>query len=159
MGRELVRAVHATPGCTLVGGTEPKGSPAIGEDLGSLAGVGALGVRITGDPLELVTRTDAILDFTVPSASVEHAGLAANARIIHVLGTTGLSEADEKAIAAAARHATACPMRPRPTMPMVFPITRGKDRRCQSSFRTLLSNCGKPRATAISMAMVCSATE
>jgi 4-hydroxy-tetrahydrodipicolinate reductase len=106
MGRELVRAVHAAPGCTLVGGIEPSGSPAVGQDLGALCGLGPLGVQVTADPLELVTRSDAILDFTVPSASVELAGLAANARIVHVLGTTGLSEADEKAIAAASRHAT-----------------------------------------------------
>jgi 4-hydroxy-tetrahydrodipicolinate reductase len=71
-----------------------------------LAGVGNLGVTVTDDPLEIVTKTDAILDFTAPRVSVDIAGLAANARIIHVVGTTGLSESDEKAIAAAARHAT-----------------------------------------------------
>jgi 4-hydroxy-tetrahydrodipicolinate reductase len=49
---------------------------------------------------------DAVLDFTVPAASVEFAGLAANARIVHVLGTTGLEPADEAKIEAAARHAT-----------------------------------------------------
>jgi 4-hydroxy-tetrahydrodipicolinate reductase len=46
------------------------------------------------------------VDFTTPAATVENAALAANARIVHVIGTTGLSEGDETAIAAAARHAT-----------------------------------------------------
>lgn len=106
MGRELVRAAHAMPGCTVAGGIEPPGSLALGEDAGILAGVGKLGVKISDDPLELIARSDAVLDFTAPRASVEFAALAANARVVHVLGTTGLSEADEAAVAAAARHAT-----------------------------------------------------
>ncbi len=106
MGRELVRAVVATPGCELVGGCEPPGAAAVGEDIGSLAGLAPSGIPVTDDPLELFTRADAVLDFTTPAATVEFAGLAANARIVHVIGTTGLGPADEKAIAAAARHAT-----------------------------------------------------
>jgi 4-hydroxy-tetrahydrodipicolinate reductase len=106
MGRELVRVVHATPGCVLAGGIEPAGSIALGQDLGFLAGLGSLGVKITDDPLTVIAEVDAILDFTVPAATVEFAGLAANARIVHVIGTTGLSGEDERAIEAAARHAT-----------------------------------------------------
>jgi 4-hydroxy-tetrahydrodipicolinate reductase len=106
LGRELVKAVHATPGCVAAGGTAPPGSSDLGQDLGELAGIGSLGIRITDDPLELIAGVDAILDFTAPQASVEFAGLAAQARLVHVLGTTGLSEADEKEIAASAHHAT-----------------------------------------------------
>ncbi len=106
MGRELLRAVHDAPGCVIAGGIEPAGSPHIGADAGELAGVGKLGVPVTSDALELIVRSDAILDFTIPKATVEFAGLAANARIVHVIGTTGFTEADEAAIAAAARHAT-----------------------------------------------------
>lgn len=106
MGLELVRAIHAVEGCVVAGGTERPGSAAVGQDLGSLAGVGHLGVQVSADPLELIAKVDAILDFTAPKATVEFAGLAANARIVHVIGTTGLSDADEAAIAAAARHAT-----------------------------------------------------
>jgi 4-hydroxy-tetrahydrodipicolinate reductase len=47
-----------------------------------------------------------VLDFTAPAASVEFAGYAAQARIAHVIGTTGCSTADDAKIAAAARHAT-----------------------------------------------------
>ena len=106
MGRELVRVIAGTSGCSLSGGTEPPGSPHIGADLGILAGLPPLGVTVTSDPLELVVKSDAIIDFTSPAATVELAGLAANARIVHVIGTTGLSESDEAAIKAAARHAT-----------------------------------------------------
>ncbi len=105
MGRELIRASALKPGCVLAGGIEPAGSPHLGVDLGTLAGLGPLGVSVTSDALELFTRADAVLDFTSPAASVEFAGLAANARIVHVIGTTGFSVADEAALAAAGRHA------------------------------------------------------
>ena len=44
MGQELVRAAHAA-GCTIVGAVEREGSPAIGADVGTLAGLTPLGVR------------------------------------------------------------------------------------------------------------------
>jgi 4-hydroxy-tetrahydrodipicolinate reductase len=106
MGRELIRAAHGREDCVLSGAVEQKGSLALGQDAGLLAGLGKLGVTITDDPLEVFAKSDAVLDFTVPAASVEFAGLAANARIIHVLGTTGLKPEHEAKIAAAARHAT-----------------------------------------------------
>ncbi len=106
MGRELVAAVHATAGAVVAGGTERPGSPYLGADIGTLAGVGALGVAVTDDPLDLFTRADAVLDFTSPAATIEFAGLAANARIVHVIGTTGFNDAEEAALAAAGRHAT-----------------------------------------------------
>jgi 4-hydroxy-tetrahydrodipicolinate reductase len=106
MGRELARAAHAMQGAVVAGGVEQPGSPMIGHDIGELIGAGPLGMKVGDDPLELVARADAILDFTSPRATVEFAGLAANARIVHVIGTTGLGETDEQAIRAAARHAT-----------------------------------------------------
>ena len=106
MGRELIRAVHGNEACTLIGAAEHEGSLALGQDAGLLAGLGKLGVVITDDAPELFAKADAVLDFTVPAASVDFAALAANARIVHVLGTTGLSADDEAKIAAAARHAT-----------------------------------------------------
>ena len=106
MGRELVRAVHESSGCVVAGGTERPGARALGMDVGEVAGIGPIGVKITDDPLELFASSDAALDFTSPKATVEFAALAANARIVHVIGTTGLGAEDEAAIAAAARHAT-----------------------------------------------------
>jgi 4-hydroxy-tetrahydrodipicolinate reductase len=105
MGQAIVRVVHEMSDCSISGGTEPDGSEAIGADIGELAGVGKLGVRVTADPLELFTRSEGVIDFTAPAATVEHAGLAAQARIVHVIGTTGLAPHDEDAIVAAARHA------------------------------------------------------
>ena len=104
MGRELIRAAQRSD-CSVAGGTEQPGSPLIGQDLGALAGLAPSGVKVTDDPLDLMTRVDAILDFTSPAATVEFAGLAANARIVHVIGTTGFTPAQDAAISAAGRHA------------------------------------------------------
>lgn len=106
MGQALIRVLAETPGCTLAGALEPKGSPVIGRDAGELAGLEALGVAVTDDPLPLFAHADGVLDFTSPAATVEFAALAAQARIVQVIGTTGFSDADEAKLEAAARHAT-----------------------------------------------------
>ena len=105
MGKALVRQLHEMPNCSISGGTEPPGSPFLGADIGELAGVGKLGIPITEDPLELFVRSEGVLDFTAPEATAEHATLSAQARIVHVIGTTGLSHDQEERIQAAARHA------------------------------------------------------
>jgi 4-hydroxy-tetrahydrodipicolinate reductase len=105
MGRVLTRIVQETEGCALAGGLEPKGSPHVGADMGQLAGLGNLGVSVTDDPLTLFARIDGIIDFTVPAASVALSELSAQARIAHVIGTTGIDAAGEARIKAAARQA------------------------------------------------------
>lgn len=106
MGQALIRTVHAIDGARLAGAIERSGSPLIGRDAGELAGVGPLGVAITDDPLPVFARAQGVLDFTSPAASVAFAGLAAQARIVHIIGTTGCSAEDDEKIRAAARHAT-----------------------------------------------------
>ncbi|MEM8971564.1 MAG: 4-hydroxy-tetrahydrodipicolinate reductase [Pseudomonadota bacterium] len=106
MGRELVHAVGNVDGCVVAGGTEPAGSAEIGKDIGSLAGVGPLGAVVTEDAAGLIGKVDCILDFTIPAASVAFARQAAEAGIVHIMGTTGFAEADEAAIAEAAKKAT-----------------------------------------------------
>ena len=106
MGQALTRTLAETPGSTIAGGIETKGSPAIGQDMGTMAGLDPLGVTITDDPLPLFAHIDGVLDFTSPASTVAFAGLAAQARIVHVIGTTGFSDDDLAKLEAAARHAT-----------------------------------------------------
>ncbi|CAO4155576.1 4-hydroxy-tetrahydrodipicolinate reductase [Methylorubrum aminovorans] len=105
MGRMLIRAVAEAEGCTLHGAVERAGSPALGQDAGRLAGIGDLGVSVSDDPLSLFVAADGVLDFTAPAATVAFAELAAQARIVHVVGTTGLSQDDLKRLEAASYHA------------------------------------------------------
>ncbi len=94
MGRMLIKAVAETEGCTLVGAIEREGSPVLGQDAGLLAGTGPLDVTVTDDPLAVFAKADGVLDFTAPAATTAFAALAAQARIVHVIGTTGLQETD-----------------------------------------------------------------
>ncbi len=106
MGRMLVKAVADTPGVVLHAAIERPGSAFIGEDAGVAAGVRPLGITITDDPLQAVVQADGVLDFTTPDVSVAIAAFAAQARIVHVIGTTGFEEKHLHRIEAAARHAT-----------------------------------------------------
>ena len=105
MGRQLMRAVIEDERTALAGAIDRTDSGIVGEDAGVLAGLPGAGVAVVDDALPVFARCEAVLDFTVPGATVEFAGLAAQARIAHVIGTTGCSADDEAAIDAAARHA------------------------------------------------------
>jgi 4-hydroxy-tetrahydrodipicolinate reductase len=104
MGRVLVRAATEDKGFSVIGAVEGHDAAALGKDAGELAGVGALGVKVTADAGALAANADAVLDFTTPSATVALAAVAAKAKVVHVIGTTGLSAADEQKIAAAAQE-------------------------------------------------------
>ncbi|PDT03912.1 4-hydroxy-tetrahydrodipicolinate reductase [Rhizobium chutanense] len=105
MGQTLIRLIHSMEGVTLHAAVERAGSPFIGKDAGEIAGLGPTGVIIGDDPLNAFLDAEGVLDFTSPAATVEFSGLAAQARIVHVIGTTGCSADDDARIAAAARHA------------------------------------------------------
>jgi 4-hydroxy-tetrahydrodipicolinate reductase len=106
MGQMLLREIAATSGCVIAGGTEAPGSPMIGRDLGEVAGLGPLQMKIGGDPAALFQAADAVIDFTVPKATVAHATLAGAAKKVLVIGTTGLTAQDDAAVVAAAKSAT-----------------------------------------------------
>lgn len=106
MGRTLVKAIADTPGLALVGATEVSGSPLLGQDSGMLAGLGPNRVPIVGEARDMLMGADAIIDFTVPQATLAFARLAAESKLVHIIGTTGLSPDDEARIKEAAATAT-----------------------------------------------------
>lgn len=105
MGQMLVKHIAASPRARLVGALVREGHPWIGQDAGTVTGGVALGVPVSDDPLEAFAKAQAVIDFTTPAASVDFAALAAQARAVHVIGTTGFAPADLERIRAAARHA------------------------------------------------------
>lgn len=104
MGRMILRTIQESDGCVIAGGTEPSESALVGRDIGGLIGVDDLGVTVDCDPLDLFAKADAVIDFTTPDASVKHAELAAQAKVAHVIGTTGLDAEQSAAIERAAHH-------------------------------------------------------
>jgi 4-hydroxy-tetrahydrodipicolinate reductase len=105
MGRTLVKAIADTKGLALAGALEGAGSQFVGQDAGELAGVGKTGVALTSDAASALAKADGVIDFTVPAASRDLAAKAAQAGIVHIIGTTGFSEDDEAKIKAASGKA------------------------------------------------------
>lgn len=102
MGRMIVSEALATPGVAIAGGFERAGHPAIGKDLGLLTGPEALGAIVEENAEKSIRRADALIDFTMPAASVQNARIAAGAGVPIIIGTTGFSEREEAEIAAIA---------------------------------------------------------
>lgn len=105
MGQMLVKTIAASADAMLSGAIERPGSAALGRDAGEISGLGVLGVQISDDPLAALLNADGVIDFTAPAATVELAALAAQARIVHVIGTTGFGGEDLQKLEAASRHA------------------------------------------------------
>ena len=101
MGRTLVRVVKETDGTKLSAAIEREGSLALGTDAGELAGAGHLGVPVSSDLAAALDAADGVIDFTAPASSVAVAAEAAKRGLVHIIGTTGCSEADDAAIAQA----------------------------------------------------------
>ncbi len=106
MGLTLVRDIHARPGCRLTGASEAPDHNALGQDIGVSAGLGEIGVGLTDDLNIVLAHADAAIDFTTPAATLAHLTQTAQRGLIHVIGTTGFTPAQETEIAKAAEHAT-----------------------------------------------------
>ncbi|MCC6864245.1 MAG: 4-hydroxy-tetrahydrodipicolinate reductase [Rhodobacteraceae bacterium] len=105
MGQMLIHAVNASKKARLVGCVERTGHTWIDRDVGECLGGAPLGITVTDDPLEAFAKAQAVIDVTTPAATVEFAALAAQARTVHVICTTGLEASHLAKIDAASRHA------------------------------------------------------
>ncbi|WP_045388788.1 4-hydroxy-tetrahydrodipicolinate reductase [Falsirhodobacter sp. alg1] len=105
MGRLLIAAALASDHARLTGAVVRKGHDWAGQDVGVAMGGAPVGIIATDDPLEAFATAQGVLDFTTPDASVEFAALAAQARAVHVCGSTGFTPAHLAKLEAAGRHA------------------------------------------------------
>ena len=105
MGQMLIRTVLDSDKARLVGVVERAGHDWVGQDVGVAMGGTAIGVTVTDDALEAFALAQAVIDFTAPEATLEFAALAAQARAVHVIGTTGMSDEQIAQLEPASRHA------------------------------------------------------
>src|SRR6202165_2509664 len=105
MGRALTRVISDTPGAALAGALEAPGSELLGKDSGVLAGLPANGVELSADLWKLSADADAIVDFTVPAATIANVAIAAERGLVHIVGTTGLSASDMAVIKSVTQRA------------------------------------------------------
>lgn len=98
MGRALVSALDEDDDLSLTGALEAPGNPLEGSDAGAVAGVGVRGVSIDGDLQAALARSDVVVDFTLPEASMALLEACAEVGVRAVVGTTGFSPAQRSRI-------------------------------------------------------------
>jgi len=98
MGRMIVRAIQDTEGIACRGAVEATGHPSLGRDVGVVAGLGELGVRVEDDLAAIIPRGDVIIDFTSAEASVRNMEVAAQHHKSMVVGSTGFSPEQMEAV-------------------------------------------------------------
>lgn len=92
MGRELIQAALNNTAFELTAAVDRPGSEFIGQDVGMLVGKPSVGVAVSGDLAGVVSMLDVVIDFTSPSASLEHMRICAEHGINMVIGTTGFTD-------------------------------------------------------------------
>lgn len=106
MGQMLIKLVNDSDAAHLVAVTERAGHDWVGRDLGQCMGGAESGVMVHADPIDAIVNAQAVIDFTSPAATLAHAELTAQARTVHVIGTTGFNDDQLQYLTHAARHAT-----------------------------------------------------
>ena len=94
MGNMITQGVVTQSDMQLVGAIEYSGHPQLGQDVGEVAGVGTIGVAISDNLSEVLDEADVVIEFTAPSASIEHLRNVVDAGKTMVLATTGFTEAE-----------------------------------------------------------------
>lgn len=104
MGRTVLKAVHESPQTELVAAVDHHG---VGEDAGSLAGVGSLGIAVTSDLAAALRdgRAEVLVDFTRAGPAYENSLTALRAGVSPVVGTTGMNDSQLADIRRAAEEA------------------------------------------------------
>jgi 4-hydroxy-tetrahydrodipicolinate reductase len=93
MGQEVTRALAKESDLQLAAAVDPNRQ---GEDVGIIAGIGAIGVAVEGNLESALAHShpDVLCDFTTPAAVMDDIRTALQRRVACVVGTTGLGEDD-----------------------------------------------------------------
>jgi 4-hydroxy-tetrahydrodipicolinate reductase len=94
MGRTVARLAAAMDDVQIVGAVDRAGAPAVGRDIGELAGVGTVGVAVGEDPSAALLGAEVVVDFSGADAFDAMLRAAMRAGVAVVSGTTGVGDAD-----------------------------------------------------------------
>ena len=100
MGTRLIQLIGADPELRLGAAIDRADHPRLGEDAGTLAGLGRLDVPLTSK-LNPDLKLDAVIDFSLPAGTLSLIGPCRELGIPLVVGTTGFTP-DQKALLEAA---------------------------------------------------------
>ncbi len=96
MGRRILYLLNQDQEVSVVGACEAAGSSALDSDAGVLSGVGEIGVKVSSHIEESSSDADVIVDFTIPSATLDNAAYASQNGKSMVIGTTGFTKEENK---------------------------------------------------------------
>ena len=91
MGRCITRGIAQQPDMQLVGAIQYPSHPQIGSDAGVVAGIGDIGVPITGKLSDVLQSADVVIEFSKPKAALEYLQQVVNTDKAIVIGTTGFN--------------------------------------------------------------------
>ncbi len=104
MGKTLIEAVQQTGGSAgLTAAVDRPDSTLVGADAGELAGLGRIGVPLSGDLAKVVDEFDVLIDFTHPTVTLKNLEVCRKAGKAMVIGTTGFSAAEKELLNEAAK--------------------------------------------------------
>jgi len=102
MGRSLIGVCTATADVRVGAALERPGSDVLGRDAGEIAGISRLGLAVESDLAAALSRIDVLIDFSSPTATIEHLRLCRERGVRMVIGTTGFESDQRDQIRAAA---------------------------------------------------------
>jgi 4-hydroxy-tetrahydrodipicolinate reductase len=94
MGKKLIHMILQSDDIALAGAFEHPENPSVGQDAGQSAGMGHTGVKITGSLEEIVDLGEVVIDFTLPSATMQNLRTVSSRGLSMVIGTTGFAPED-----------------------------------------------------------------
>jgi 4-hydroxy-tetrahydrodipicolinate reductase len=92
MGGKIIQMIQQNEGFVLSGVFERPDHPLAGMDVGSIVGVGELGIEIKGDISEALKGADVLIDFTTPDCTLHNMRFIAKTGQAMVIGTTGITD-------------------------------------------------------------------
>lgn len=104
MGLCLVKAALLSSQAKLTVALSRAESPSVGKDIGELAGISAIGIKVLSDLAAVTDQFDVLIDFTRPDASMGIIEICRKAGKKIVIGTTGYSNEQKALIAEAAKE-------------------------------------------------------
>ncbi|WP_421868452.1 4-hydroxy-tetrahydrodipicolinate reductase [Motiliproteus sp.] len=108
MGKTLIEAVQLAEGASLTAAIERPESSLVGADAGELAGLGKLGVAISGDINQVIDDFDVLIDFSAPVATVANVQACRAAGKQIVIGTTGFDDTQKTEVHSAQSEISLC---------------------------------------------------
>lgn len=92
MGRRIVALASAGERTRVVGALEVGDHPDLGADAGELAGIGKIGIPVTGDTSSLIVPAHVTIDFSTAAGALARLRTAAECAAPIVVGATGFSK-------------------------------------------------------------------